>query len=84
MAAAPILSTIKLVAAVGSIIGVYMLFKGKSQGFLWYLTAQLIELVLPILIVDKMGLPILGIAITCLFLAVYYVESKRLSVIEQQ
>lgn len=84
MAAAPILSTIKLVAAVGSIVGVYMLFKGKSQGFIWYLTAQLLELVLPVLIVDKMGVPILGFIITCGFLAVYYIESKRLSVIERQ
>jgi hypothetical protein len=84
MAAAPILSTIKLVAAVGSIVGVYMLFKGKSQGFIWYLTAQLLELVLPVLIVDKMGVPILGFVFTCLFLAVYFIESKRLSAIERQ
>ena len=51
---------------------------------MWYLTAQLLELVLPVLIVDKMGVPILGVCLTACFCAVYYMESKRLSAIEQQ
>lgn len=84
LAAAPIISTIKFVAAIGSLIGVYMLFKGKSQGFLWYVTAQLLELVLPVLLVDKLGVSFFGILITGVFAAVYFIESKRLGAIEQR
>lgn len=79
LAATPIISTIRFVAAVGSFAGVYMLFKGKSQGFIWYLTAQMLELVLPTLLVDKLNISLFSVIITVIFFAVYYRESKRLS-----
>lgn len=81
LAATPIISTIRFVAAVGSFAGVYMLFKGRSQGFIWYLTAQILELVLPTLLVDELNISLFSILITTLFFAVYYRESRRLNAI---
>lgn len=80
LAATPIISTIKFVAAIGSIVGVWMLFRGKSQGFLWYVTAQLLEIVLPTLLVDALHFSVFSIAITLGFFLVYNNERRRLEI----
>lgn len=84
LAATPIISTIKFVAAIGSIIGVWMLFRGKAQGFLWYVTAQLLELVLPTLLVDALQFSFFSIALTLGFFLVYNNERKRLEISTSQ
>lgn len=72
MQAMPILASINFVSALGSLVGVIMLFKQNVQGFIWYFTAQVVGLILPVLLIDKFPFNFIGFLFTGIFVYVFW------------
>lgn len=79
MQAMPILASINFISALGSLVGVIMLFKQNAQGFIWYVTAQAVGLILPVLLIDKFPFNFIGFLLTAVFIYFFWRYAKLLS-----